>query len=243
VGINAVFLMGGDWTQMGKQPDVVAYVAAGNIFGERAAWWMGALIAFGLLSTVNAILWTGAAVLRVIGQDMRALCWLDATDRRGEPVGAVLFMTNLVLILLGTGSFESLVRYIQALLQLCSMMVVIAVVWWRIKKPDMPRPFRIPLYPVPPIIFIAVSAWMLYTMVKAKPTDAIYWGLKPELWGALITLVIGAAIYYLSLLGGGKEPIPAIAASTTEPSLPTPVPPASTTVAPFPVTTQETPKS
>ena len=47
------------------------------------------LIAFGLLATVNAMLWTGSTTLYVIGSDLRAFCWLDAKDRRGEPIGAV----------------------------------------------------------------------------------------------------------------------------------------------------------
>jgi APA family basic amino acid/polyamine antiporter len=248
VGINAVFLMGGNWSDMAghwQDPrttklEEVAFVAANEIFGGRGGWWMSALIAFGLLSTVNAILWTGAAVLRVIGQDMRALCWLNASDQRGEPVGAVLFMTNLVLLLLGTGSFDSLVNYIQALLQLCSMMVVIAVVWWRIKKPDAPRPFRIPLFPLPPIIFIGVSIWMLYAITEKKPTETA--------WG-LITLVIGTLIYYASVLGGGKEPSPVAAAPVIESPPPASVPmppapespsaPAVPTIAPFPVTPSE----
>jgi basic amino acid/polyamine antiporter, APA family len=246
VGINAIFLMGGDWKEMAghwnpkNKLEEVAFVAANEIFGNRGGWWMGALIAFGLLSTVNAILWTGAAVLRVIGQDMRALCWLDASDRRGEPVGAVLFMINLVLLLIGTGSFDSLVNYIQALLQLCSMFVVIAVIWWRIKKPDVPRPYRVPLYPIPPLIFIAVSIWMLYSMVTAKP--------KETAWG-LMTLVIGAVIYYASLLGG-REPVAAGVPLVTEPASPLPTPPSTPSalpappaIAPFPATPPENPEN
>ncbi len=257
VGINAVFLMGGDWKEMAGHWDLknnkledVGMVAAQNIFGERGGWIMGALIAFGLLSTVNAILWTGAAVLRVIGQDMRALCWLDASDRRGEPVGAVLFMTNLVLLLLGTGSFSSLVNYIQALLQLCSMFVVIAVIWWRIKKPDAPRPYRMPLYPIPPLIFIAVSIWMLFSMVKDKPTETA--------WG-MVTLVIGTVIYYASLLGGKlPEPVatpvhqflhfrwmhqqPNLRRQFQFPRPPPPPTPAPHTIAPFPATPPENPE-
>jgi len=243
VGINAIFLMGGDWSAMRNKEDV-AFVAARGIFTERGSWWMGALIAFGLLSTANAILWTGAAVLRVIGQDMRALCWLDASDRRGEPVGAVLFMTNLVLLLLGTGSFKSLVLYIQALLQLCSLMVVVAVVWWRIAYPERSRPYKVPFYPVPPLIFIAVSIWMLFFMVKRQPTES--------LWGAA-TLVLGVVIYFVAKLGEGGPTVPAqvepIVAATLPPSEPLPtsaapppaVPVASEsaplpTIAPFPTT-------
>jgi APA family basic amino acid/polyamine antiporter len=127
--------------------------------------------------------------MRVIGRDLRAFCWLDAPDRRGEPIGAVLFMTNLVFLVLGTGSFDALLNYVQALLQLSSLLCVAAVVWWRIRWPQRVRPFKVPLYPLPPLIFIAVSVWMFVGMVRDKPVE-FAWGVA--------TLIIGVLIYLFS---------------------------------------------
>ena len=150
---------------------------------------LGVLIAFGLLSTINAMLWAGSSTLRVIGQDYRALCWLNASDVRGEPVGAVLFMTSLALVILGTGSFESLLNYIQALLELCAALGVAGVMWLRYKSPDKPRPFKVPLYPLPPLLFLGVSAWMLYSLLKMRPAETAW---------SVATLGIGAVVYWLS---------------------------------------------
>lgn len=196
ITLNAVFLTGGDWTAMTGKPEV-GLIAARGIFGDRGGAWMGALIAFGLLSTVNAMLWSGAATLRVIGRDMRAFCWLDASDRRGEPVGAVLFMTNLVLLLLGTSSFQALLDYIQALLQLSSVLCVAAVVWLRVKTPQARRPFKVPLYPLPPLLFIGVSVWMLYVMVSKQPWESA--------WGAA-TLVVGVILFFSSRRSTVEQP-------------------------------------
>jgi APA family basic amino acid/polyamine antiporter len=169
--------------------------------------WMGSLIAFGLLATVNAMLWTGSTTLYVIGSDLRAFCWLDAKDRRGEPIGAVLFMTNLVFLLLGTGSFDTLLNYIQALLQISSLLCVIAVVWWRIRWPQRERPFKVPLFPLPPLIFIAVSIWMLWATVRDKPDESA--------WGAA-TLLVGVLIFIFSRKEPpeGEAPAPAEAPSS-----------------------------
>jgi APA family basic amino acid/polyamine antiporter len=135
------------------------------------------------------MLWTGSVTLGVIGRDLRAFCWLDARDRRGEPIGAVLFMSNLVMLLLGTGSFDALVNYIAALLQLSSLLCVVAVVWWRIRWPRRERPFRVPLFPLPPLIFTGVSLWMFVGMVRDRPGETA--------WGAA-TLLIGVLIYLFS---------------------------------------------
>jgi APA family basic amino acid/polyamine antiporter len=188
VSLNAVFLTGGDWAAMSGQKDV-GRIAAQNIFGESGGALLGVLIAFGLLSTINAMLWAGSSTLRVIGQDYRALCWLDATDRRGEPVGAVLFMSCLAFVILGTGSFESLLNYIQALLELCAALGVAGVIWLRYKSPDRPRPFKVPLYPLPPLLFLGVSAWMLYSLLKMRPAETAW---------SVATLGIGAVVYWFS---------------------------------------------
>lgn len=207
VALNAVFLTSGDWGAMLGKPEV-GLIAARNIFGERGGTWMGVLIAFGLLSTVNAMLWTGASTLRVIGRDMRALCWLDSPDRRGEPIGAILLMTNLVVVLLGTGGtgsvqalrdyIQALLDYIQALLQLSSVLVAAAVIWWRFRWPDKPRPYKVPLFPLPPLIFISVSGWMLWVMMDTpEKREQVGWGAA--------TLLIGVLIYLFS-----RKEIPAI---------------------------------
>ncbi len=196
ITLNAVFLTGGNWAAMTGKPEV-GLIAARGIFGDRGGAWMGGLIAFGLLSTVSAMLWSGAATLRVIGHDMRAFCWLDASDRRGEPVGAVLFMTNLVLLLLGTSSFQALLDYIQALLQLSSMLCVSAVIWLRFARPEASRPFKVPLYPLPPLLFIGVSIWMLYGMVMEHPWES--------LWGAA-TLLVGMILFFASRRSSVEQP-------------------------------------
>ena len=188
LALNAVFLLGGDWHAMSGNPEV-GLIAARSIFGESGGRWMGILISFGLLATVNAFLWTGAVTMRVIGRDLRAFCWLDAADRRGEPIGAILFMTNLVFLLLGTGSFAALLNYVQALLQLSSLLCVAAVIWWRLRWPNRPRPFKVPLYPLPPLIFIVVSVWMFVSMVHDQPVE-FAWGVA--------TLIIGVLIYIFS---------------------------------------------
>lgn len=188
VALNAVFLTGGDWKAMALQEDV-GRIAAGNIFGSSGGAIMGALIAFGLLSTVNAMLWSGASTMRVIGQDVRALGWLNTTNRSGEPFGAVIILSVLALVILCTGSFDALLKYIQALLELCAALTVAGVIWLRIKQPDKPRPFKVPLFPLPPLIFLSISIWMLYSLLKKQP--------KETMWGAA-TLIVGVLIFCLS---------------------------------------------
>ena len=66
------------------------------------------------------------------------------------------------------------------------MLAVLAVTIMRWRAPQAERPFRVPLYPLPPLIFLGVSLWMLVFQVRARPVETAW---------SLLTLVIGSAIY------------------------------------------------
>jgi APA family basic amino acid/polyamine antiporter len=51
-----------------------------------------------------------------------------------------------------------------------------AVIVLRFKRPDAPRPYRTSLYPVAPLLFVAVSVWAAYVQIRWNPTNALYGG-------------------------------------------------------------------
>jgi basic amino acid/polyamine antiporter, APA family len=188
VGLNAVFLVGAPWAAMtGKEQ--VALTAAVSIFGEKGGHLMGGLIALGLIAHVSAMMLAGTRVLRVIGQDAWLLRWLDFSNRHGTPWVSVLVLSCTVLVFVLESTFQQLVLYIQSLLLLSALLCVGAVPWLRWMKPDAPRPFRTPLYPLTPLVFIAITVWMLVGLAVTRPFETMC--------GAL-TLVIGIILYMVS---------------------------------------------
>ena len=124
-----------------------------------------------------------------MGEDYRLFSVLSRRNRFGVPAWSILTQTIIVLILVATARFEQLLQYIQAILTLSSLLTVLAVFWLRIKKPDAERPYRAWGYPVTPILFSAVSVYVLYFQIQQKP--------KELLWGAA-TLVLGGIVYLIS---------------------------------------------
>jgi APA family basic amino acid/polyamine antiporter len=55
----------------------------------------------------------------------------------------------------------------------------------------LPRPYRTWGYPITPLVFLAVSCWMLWHMIEDVSTR------EPSLWG-LATAALGLLVYYLS---------------------------------------------
>jgi APA family basic amino acid/polyamine antiporter len=188
VALNAVFLVSAPWPEM-KGKLEVALTAARSIFGQSGGDAMGALIALGLVAHVSAMMFSGTRVMRVIGQDALLLSFLDRPNRRDAPWIAVVIMTCTSLGLMLTQTFDQLLIYIQGLLLISSLLCVLAVPWLRWRKPDLARPFRVPLYPLTPLVFALVTLWMLFALVYSRPTETA--------WGAA-TLIIGVVLYFLS---------------------------------------------
>ena len=190
VAINAVFLRTTPSAEMaGKQQ--VALIASSHIFGAAGGKIMGLFICLGLISSVSGMMWIGPRITAAMGEDLRVLSWLGRRNPHGVPVNAILAQFAIVVVLLLTATFETAVNYVQFSLTLCSTLAVIGLFVLRWRKPELPRPYRTWGYPVTPLIFLAISIWMLEHMLAEPSTRA------PSLWG-LATMAFGLIVYFLS---------------------------------------------
>src|SRR5438045_2658209 len=190
VATNAAFLRTTPAAEMaGKQQ--VAIIAGSHIFGGAGARITGLFICLGLISSVSGMMWIGPRITAAMGEDLRALSWLGRRNPHGVPVNAILTQFAIVIVLLLTATFETAVNYVQFSLTLCSTLTVLGVFVLRWKRPDLPRPYRTWGYPITPLIFLAISLWMLAHLL-AEPTTR-----RPSLWG-LATMALGLIVYFLS---------------------------------------------
>jgi basic amino acid/polyamine antiporter, APA family len=190
VAINAVFLRTTPMAEMvGKQQ--VAVIAGSHIFGAPGSKMMGLFICLGLVSTVSGMMWIGPRITAAMGEDLRALGWLGRRNAHGVPTNAILAQFAIVVGLLLTATFETAVNYVQFSLTLCSTLTVLGVFVLRWRQPKLPRPYRTWGYPITPLVFLAISIWMLEHLLADSSTRA------PSLWG-LATMALGLIVYFLS---------------------------------------------
>jgi APA family basic amino acid/polyamine antiporter len=185
IGLNVAFLIKAPWESLRSEPEV-ALAAAKAIFGERGGAWMGGLIAFGLLSMLTGLTWAGSRVHQRLGQDLVRLSFLARVNKHGAPVGAVLLQGGLALLLLLSGTFDAVLNYVEALLLVSSLLAVLAVIWLRVRRPDLARPFKVPLYPLPPLLFAGATGYMMWFLVGQRPQELM--------WGG-VTLLVGGVLY------------------------------------------------
>jgi hypothetical protein len=80
---------------------------------------------------------------------------------------------------------------VEALLLVSSLLAVVAVIWLRWRRPEVVRPFKVPLYPVPPLLFAAATSYMLIYLVQRRPQE-LMWGAVTLLAGWLIHVMVRA---------------------------------------------------
>ncbi len=186
--LNYTFLHAAPVTALAGKLEV-GYVAARFVFGDAGASIMGVALALLLISTVSAMTLAGPRVLQVIGQDFHALRFLARTNRHDVPLVAILLQSGLAMAFVLTATFESILVFAGFTLGVSTLCTVAAVFVLRLRRPDLPRPYRVPWYPLPPLLFLAVTGWTLTYIVLQRPTEAL---------AGTAVFATGAAFYMVS---------------------------------------------
>jgi APA family basic amino acid/polyamine antiporter len=79
------------------------------------------------------------------------------------------------------------VQYTQFSLLLCSLLTVIGVIVLRATRPNISRPYRVWFYPMPPVIFAAITIWMMIYLLQAKTAESV---------AGLLTVLVGFLLYF-----------------------------------------------
>ena len=187
VALNAVFLHTAPIDKLAGQLDV-ARISGSYIFGEFGGRIVGAMICFGLISSISAMMWIGPRVMMTMGEDIPVLRAFARRSTGGAPAYAILFQLTVASLLLFTRSFEAVLDFIQFALLFCSFFTVLGVIKLRITHPDLPRPYRAWGYPVTPVVFLLVTGFMMYHLLSERPLQSLL-GLLIMFSGLLIYAV------------------------------------------------------
>jgi len=167
--------------------------------GPQVARLTGALIVVAALTSINAAIFTGARSSYAVGRDFSAFRFLGRWHPvTRTPVNALLTQGAMALALVGLGGltrsgFETMVEYTAPVFWLFLCLTGIALFVLRRRDPARARPFRVPFYPLTPLLFCATSGYLVYSSLA-------YTGL-----GALVGLaVLAAGTLGLAFTKGGS---------------------------------------
>ncbi|MDQ2860935.1 MAG: APC family permease, partial [Pseudomonadota bacterium] len=99
---------------------------------------------------------------------------LGAVAKGGAPRRSVALMVVASMLLTATGSYESLVRISQPWITFSILMVCLAAIKLRIAEPDLPRPWKLPLFPWIAIAAVLAQAGLIALMVWDDPVSGLF---------------------------------------------------------------------
>jgi len=148
-------------------------------FGRPGEILIVATVATAAISVMNALLIVGARTTFAAARDLTALRGLGKWDaRRGTPAHAMVAMGCVAILLIGFGSitrggFATMVDYLAPVYWFFLSLSALAVIVLRYRFPDTPRPFRVPGYPVTPVVFFLSCLYTLYASLAYVQVGAL----------------------------------------------------------------------
>lgn len=169
-------------------------------FGTPGQALIVAIVAVTSITSMNAILIAGARTTYAAARDTAGLTavlgrWHAA---RGTPWAAIVATAGVALALVAFGAytrggFSTMVDYLSPVYWSFLTLSGIALFVLRRRYPATPRPFRVPWYPLVPLVFIASSAHVLYSSLRYVRVGAVA-GVAVLAVGVVLLVALRAAI-------------------------------------------------
>ena len=176
------------------------------------------LVMLSALGAINGMILTGTRIYAVWGADYPALSWIGAWNRRtAAPIAAIALQAAiavLLVLLIGTttgrnffdaalnriglaalpwekysGGFETLVAGSAPVYWGLCLLTGLAMFILRAKDRAVLRPFSVPLFPVPALLFCATCGYMLKASIDYALGLSML-GVVPLLVGGVVWLVL-----------------------------------------------------
>ncbi len=174
--------------------EVVAADLMRRALGDHGARFISLLIAICTLGAANGTIFTGARTNYALGKTFAPLRLMGRWNgKTNTPLGALLVQGFLSLALVMFGEwqrkgFETLVEYTAPVFWFFFLLTGISLFILRRNDPDRFRPFRVPLYPVTPLLFCAACSYMLWSSLAYTGVGALV-GILVLLSGVVVLLL------------------------------------------------------
>jgi len=142
----------------------------GLAFGPLGEKLLGLFVAIAALTSINATMIVGARTNYAMGEDWQGLKKMSHWESsRGSPSFAYLVQGVISLALVGFGAlqsdgFEAMVEFTAPVFWIFLLLVGLGLFILRYKDNTV-RPFKVPLYPITPLIFCASCGYLAYSSI------------------------------------------------------------------------------
>jgi basic amino acid/polyamine antiporter, APA family len=164
-------------------------------FGEAGSKAISLLVVVSCLGAINGMLFTGSRVYYALGTHHATFRWLGTwNERGGVPLRSLVLQTLVTLgLIAGFGlyeeGFERLVVFTGPFYWGFIALVGVALILLRYRRDPGAGDYRVPLFPLTPLLFTASSGAMVYAAVSFAISNR-----SPEAAWAIGVVVVGLVV-------------------------------------------------
>jgi basic amino acid/polyamine antiporter, APA family len=145
-----------------------------RLVGPHGADIIAAAVMLSAFGTVNAQLLSVPRVYFAMARDGLFFNAVARVHPRWRtPAMAIALQGAWASVLALTGTYQQIITYTAFPNYLFLSLGVVALIVLRVREPEMPRPFRVPLYPFTPLLFLSIFAWYLFNSLVHSFNDTM----------------------------------------------------------------------
>ncbi|MEW4564186.1 APC family permease [Bremerella sp. JC770] len=176
----------------------VAQLAAKQLFGSQVAGVVSILLGLGMLASVSAYMLSGPRIAFAMASDGAFPKFAARLhEKRQTPVAAIIVQGSIAIGMVWSGPFLDILNYTAIGLAVVSGLVVASIFPLR-NREDLPHPYRLPLYPLPPLLYLGLMGWIvasgLMQDVEGLQLDEPR---LPTTTLSLLTILLGLPVAYV----------------------------------------------
>ena len=149
--------------------------SVGAWLGPTLGAWMSVPIAFGVLASTNSSVLGGARISFALAQDgLLPRAFQRIAPSTSTPYFALWVQAAVSIVLILTGTFKQLLMLTSLTMIIIGAAAVAAVIRLRRLEPHTPRPFRVPMYPLAPMIYLGGSLLVIGSQCHSAVHSLVY---------------------------------------------------------------------
>jgi len=194
VGFNYVYLRVTGGQAAGEDLAAASSLAAAA-FGADTSRLVSGLAALLLLGTIAALVVTGPRIAYAMGLDSALPRALARVNTRGAPANALALQALLAAGFVMAGTLEEIISWVGFALVVFSALATSCVFIER--RTRTPKGYKIPLYPLPPLLYIGGSLVLACVVSMHDPWHTL---------GGLAFVAAGLPLFFWSRRANRKDP-------------------------------------
>jgi APA family basic amino acid/polyamine antiporter len=189
LALNVVYFCAIPVAEMASAPvEPVAQKSAVALFGVAAGRLVTVMLCISIPGATSAMIWAGPRVYYAMACDgVLPSAIAKVRESGGAPARSIVLQSGWVTLLVLVGGFEALVVYSGFVLIAFTACAAGAVIVLRRKRPDIDRPYRTSLYPLAPVLYVAVSVLIMWAALKLRPLESLL---------GVLTVTAGVPLYF-----------------------------------------------